>query len=414
MSSSDPSELESERESTSAAGLPQVRIRPRKEGTFLAGHPWVLARSIGKINGAPKPGDEVEVCRHDGRFIAYGIFNPLSRIRVRLYSRDTEQPLDETFWKGSIQRAISLREQLGLLEPHGACRLIFSEADGLSGLIVDRYAKHLVIQLTSLAWYLRRESLLQVLEKLLQPESVRILCDPSIQRVEGIVDFEEELYGEEASGPLFIEEHGIQYGIDLQQGQKTGFYLDQRDNRREAAAFTEGKEVLDICCYSGGFSLCAAKLGGAASVLGVDTSQRAVDMARANAELNELRQVQFEAGDAFKTLDNLQKQGRTFDVVMLDPPKFAGSHHQVPSALRAYHRLNRLGVSLLKPEGILITSSCSGHVTAEDFQEMLAGVSQKSRREIQVLQQKGAAPDHPVLLGCPETAYLKCFFCRAW
>jgi 23S rRNA (cytosine1962-C5)-methyltransferase len=211
---------------------------------------------------------------------------------------------------------------------------------------------------------------------------------------------------------LIISDNGLQYEVDLAEGQKTGFYLDQRENRVAAARYCRDRRVLDMFCYSGGFAMAAAALGGAREVLGVDTSQRAVELARANAERNGIRNVRFQQGDGFDTLESLATVGERFDVVILDPPKFARSRGSLDEALRAYHWLNRLGVSLLPPGGILVTCSCSGHVSREDFLYMLVGVAQHTHREIQILDQRGASPDHPISASCLESEYLKCFVCR--
>jgi 23S rRNA (cytosine1962-C5)-methyltransferase len=203
----------------------------------------------------------------------------------------------------------------------------------------------------------------------------------------------------------------VRYGVDLESGQKTGFFIDQRDNRQRAAGYFRGRRVLDLFCYTGGFALCAASAG-ASDVLGVDSSAKAVALAKANAELNGLANVRFEAADCFKSLEALGAEGRRFGAVVLDPPKFARNRQGVEEALRAYHHLNRQAVELLEPDGILTTCSCSGHVSREDFLHMLADVAQRSGRDIQVLEQRGAAPDHPTSATCLETEYLKCFICR--
>ncbi len=218
--------------------------------------------------------------------------------------------------------------------------------------------------------------------------------------------------GATPDGPVFIHEHGIRYGVDLREGQKTGFYLDQRENRRIAAQYFRGRRVLDLFCYSAAFGLCAAKLGGAREVLAVDGSQKAIALARANAALNGVNNMHFQVGDGFETLDALRASGERFGAIVLDPPKFARSRSAVDDALMAYHRLNRSAAELFEPGGILVTCSCSGHVTREDFLHMLAGVAQRSGRDIQILEQRGAAADHPVSASCLESEYLKCFICR--
>jgi 23S rRNA (cytosine1962-C5)-methyltransferase len=231
-------------------------------------------------------------------------------------------------------------------------------------------------------------------------------------QIEGVELAEGKVWGELTEGPLEITEHGLVYQVDLHEGQKTGFYLDQRENRRAAAAYVRGGRVLDMFSYTGGFAMCAAALGGAADVLGIDTSKKAVAQARANAQRNKLTGVRFETGDAFQALESLLNAEARFDAVILDPPKFARSKSSANQALMAYHRLNRLAIGLLPPGGILVTCSCSGAVTREDFLMMLSGVAQKSGRELQVLEQRGASPDHPVSATCLETEYLKCFICR--
>jgi 23S rRNA (cytosine1962-C5)-methyltransferase len=233
-----------------------------------------------------------------------------------------------------------------------------------------------------------------------------------IGRAEGI-DLRDGLHwGQMPDGPLVITDQGLQYELDLAEGQKTGFYIDQRDNRTAAARYVRDRRVLDMFCYSGGFSMAASRFGLAREVLGVDASQRAVDLAAANAARNGIGNVRFQSGDGFKTLESFCEAGERFGAVVLDPPKFARSRRAVDEALRAYHWLNRLAVGLLEPGGILVTCSCSGHVTREDFLYMLVGVAQHTGREIQILEQRGASPDHPINASCLESEYLKCFICR--
>lgn len=390
----------------------QAVLKPRKARPFFGRHPWVLDSAVERIDGDVQDGDVIDLLSEKGKFIARGLFNSSSRIRVRLYTWDAGEPLDERFLRRRLEAAVALRRQLGLLEAAGACRLVFSESDGLSGLIADRYADHLAVQPTALAMARRLDVLVPILVELVQPQAVFIRNERSVTQLEG-VDVPEGLYwGKPPAGPVFITEHGIRYGVDLTAGQKTGFYVDQRDNRKAAAAYCREKRVLDMFCYSGGFALSAAILGGAREVVAVDTSERAIALARANAELNGVANIHFQTGDAFQTLDRLVAEGERFGVVVLDPPKFARSRARLDDALMAYHRLNLMGVLALEPGGTLVTCSCSGHVTREDFLHMLSGVAQRSGRQIQILEQRGAAPDHPVSATCLETEYLKCFICR--
>lgn len=400
------------RETALGFGVAQVVLKPRKAGPFIGRHPWVFDTAIGRVDGQCADGDVVDLVSDKHRFIARGILNRASHLRVRLYTWDPQQPLDEAFWDTRIGRAVEFRSHLGLDGPETAARLIFSEADGLSGLVVDRYGGHLVVQVNALAIAHRLDQIVSLLVARLQPQSVSVRSEGGISKIEGIKVDHEVIHGQVPDGPVFIEEHGLRYGIDLLTGQKTGFYLDQRDNRQVAAACMRNRRVLDLFCYSGSFSLCASRLGAARDVLGIDASERAIATARANAQLNEINNVRFEAEDCFAALDRLSASAEQFGAVILDPPKFTRTRRSVNDALRAYHRINRLAVELLEPDGILVTCSCSGSVLREDFLQMLSGVAQKSGRSIQVLEQRGAAPDHPVSPACPESEYLKCFVCR--
>ncbi len=392
--------------------MPQAILKPRKARPFYARHPWVLDSAIGRVEGDPADGDVVDLLSDKGKFIARGIFNSRSRIRVRLYTWDADAPLDDAFWRRRTAAALQLRSQLGYDAPQGAARLIFSEGDGLSGLIVDRYADYLAVQVTAQAMAVRLPAIVPMLVEMLHPRGVMIRTERGVSRSEGIDLRDGPHWGTPPDAPIVIVDNGLRYEVDLAEGQKTGFYLDQRENRVAAARYLRDRRVLDMFCYSGGFALAASALGGAREVLGVDTSQRAVALAQANARRNGLQNVQFQQGDGFETLESLLAAGERFGGVILDPPKFARSRSAVEEALRAYHWLNRLGVSLLEPGGILVTCSCSGHVTREDFLYVLVGVAQQTRREIQILDQRGASPDHPISAACLESEYLKCFICR--
>ncbi len=392
--------------------MPQVILKPRKARPFYGRHPWVLDSAIDRVEGEPADGEVVDLSSEKGKFIARGIFNSRSRIRVRLYTWDAAETLDEAFWHERLAAAIRFREQLGYGDTRGAARLVFSEGDGLSGLVVDRYADFLAVQVTALAMAERLPQIVPMLVELAHPRGIMIRTERGVSRAEGIELRDGPYWGHWPEGPLLIVDHGLQYELDLVEGQKTGFYLDQRENRAAAARYFRDRRVLDMFCYSGGFSLAAAALGGAREVLGVDTSQKAVTLAWANARRNGLENVRFQTGDGFETLESLVQEGRRFDAVVLDPPKFAHSRRALDEALRAYHWLNRLAVGVLEPGGILVTCSCSGHVSREDFLYMLVGVSQQTGRAIQVLEQRGASPDHPISAACLESEYLKCFICR--
>jgi 23S rRNA (cytosine1962-C5)-methyltransferase len=240
-----------------------------------------------------------------------------------------------------------------------------------------------------------------------------VRTDKQIAQTEGFTPRDGALWGQPADGATTIRQHDVTYQVDFREGQKTGFYLDQRENRLAAARYLAGRRVLDVCCYTGAFGLTALRHGQARELLGIDTSGKAIAAAQANAELNRLAdRARFEVGDCFDALEKAASAGQRYDAVILDPPRFAGSRRVLEQALSAYHRLNRLAISVLEPRGILITCSCSGHVTRELFADILSGVSQRTGRDIQVLEARAAAPDHPAIVSCPETEYLKCFICR--
>lgn len=416
--------MESPVAAISPTPVARVILKPRKALPFYGRHPWVLASAVDRVEPTSLTsehfldldGQVVDLINEKGKFIARGFYNGKSRIRVRLFTWQESEPLDETLLRQRIAAAIDLRRRIGYEPEHDrgetATRLIFSEADQLSGLIVDRYGDCLAIQPTSLAMAQRLETLVGILQELLVPRAIVLRTEKSMAQLEGIELPEEQTWGELPAGPLTIREHGLEYEVDLHVGQKTGFYLDQRDNRRAAASYLRGRRVLDMFCYTGGFAMTAAKLGGASEVLGIDTSKRAIAQAQRNAELNGLTNVRFEVGDGFQQLDALIAQGAKFDAVILDPPKFARGRGGANQALMAYHRLNRAATELLTPGGILITCSCTGGVSREDFLMMLSGVAQKSRRDMRVLEQRGASPDHPVSATCLETEYLKCMICE--
>jgi 23S rRNA (cytosine1962-C5)-methyltransferase len=389
-----------------------VVLKPRKTRPFLGRHPWVLDSAVARVSEDIADGDVVDLLSDQGGFIARGVFNSRSRVRVRLYTWDESELLDESFWERRLACAVQWRQRLGLMAPDQAARLVFSESDGLSGMILDRFGAHVVLQVNALSVAVRLSMLVPLIARLMTPQSIVVRSEEGLTKVEGMEVPSGCAWGETPEQPVIIAQHGIRYLVDLNAGQKTGFYLDQRDNRRAAAAYMQDRRVLDMFCYSGGFALAASIQGGAKEVLGVDSSQNAINWARANAELNNVTNVQFEQQECFQFLDQMRVAGRTFDAVVLDPPKFARNRFHTTEAMRAYHRINRVAVDLLEPDGILVTCSCSGSVTRDDFLDMLTGVAAKSRRTIQILEQRGHAGDHPISLACPENEYLKCMICR--
>jgi 23S rRNA (cytosine1962-C5)-methyltransferase len=386
----------------------------------------VFSGAIHRVDGSPGPGDLVRVVDTDGDFVGWGLFNPHSQIRVRLYrwpSTDDDEAgggLDDAFWRGRIDAAVAHRRDLGLLDPGGGCRLVFSEGDGLSGLTVDRYGTVLAVQFTSLALWQRRDALLAALRESLPecpPTAAVLRTEKGILEEEGLEIRDGVLFGTPPEHPIAIAEGEVRFGVDLRIGQKTGAYLDQRETRAAVAPWARGRDVADVCCYTGGFALHALDAG-ARSVAGVDVSAGALERARANADLNgrsgdlETGRWTLEKGDAFRWLEARRDSGRRFGMIVLDPPRFARSSRGVPQALRGYASLNELAVACLEPGGILVTCSCTGRVSRERFMGVLGGVEARTGRRWRVLEQRGQPGDHPVSPTCPETAYLKCVVAR--
>jgi 23S rRNA (cytosine1962-C5)-methyltransferase len=402
-------------QSLDVAGLPTatVLLKPKRARPFFGRHPWVLDSAVLRVEGSPADGAVVDLATHDGTFVARGLWNAASRLRVRLYAFDPAVKLDDALWRARLEAAVALRRTLGLDDRAGAARLVNSEGDDLSGLIVDRYGDFLAVQVTALAMAQRLESIADQLVDIVGPRGILLRgAERGLSKLEGLQLPDRVIRGAAPSGPIFVAEHGLKFGVDLTEGQKTGYYLDQRDNRHAAARYARGRRVLDMFCYSGGFAVAAAVAGGARSVLAVDSSAKAAALAKANADLNGAANVTVETADAFEKLDALRAAGERFGMVVLDPPKFARSRAALDDALRAYHRINRVAIDMLEPGGVLVTCSCSGSVSREDFLQMLGGVAQRARRPLQILECRGAAPDHPVSASCLEGEYLKCVIAR--
>jgi 23S rRNA (cytosine1962-C5)-methyltransferase len=386
---------------------PRVLLKARRARPFYGRHPWVFAGAVERVEGEPADGDVVDVVSHAGNFIARGLYNAQSKIRVRLYSWDAAVELDRDFYRDRLAAAIRLRDLLGLNGPGGACRLVFSEGDGLSGCTVDRYDRWLVVQFTALGLARRRDVLAELLVELTHPEGIYLRTERGIGRLEGLELQDGPLWGAMPEGPATIEEAGVRFLVNIAEGQKTGFYLDQRDNRQAVARLAAGRRVLDAFCYSGGFGLHAARAG-ARSVLGIDQSAAALGLARANARLNGLEGMEFVQGEVFDRLDALASAQERFGLVVLDPPKFARTQGAVEEALRGYRRLQAVALRLLEADGVLVTCCCSGLITADMLEDLLAQVAAAGRRAVRLLEVRGAAPDHPVSVACLESQYLKC------
>jgi 23S rRNA (cytosine1962-C5)-methyltransferase len=343
------------------------------------------------------------------------LWNSQSKIHVRLYCWEPERPLDREFFRDRLGRAVRLRHDQLLLNrgPAPAYRVVFSESDFLSGLIVDRYADFLAVQFTALVTAARKEMFAESLREQFQPRGIYLRTEKGIGRLEGAELHDGPLWGEPPPADLTIEENGLRFLVNLAEGQKTGYYLDQRDNRAAVARLCGGKRVLDAFSYSGGFGLYAAKAG-AAEVVCVDASESALELAKRNAEANGLGQLSFAHADVFNHLAKLAQEGRKFDVLVLDPPKFARNRAAVPEALKGYRRLHQLAMRLLAPDGVLVSCCCTGLITLEELEEVIGQTSVEAKRELQILERRGPAADHPVAVTCRESGYLKCVVSRVW
>jgi 23S rRNA (cytosine1962-C5)-methyltransferase len=387
-------------------------LQPRKARPFFGKHPWVYPGAISTIESSPADGAEIDVFSHEGKFIARGLYNSQSKIRIRLYSWTPEESLDKAFFRTKLESAIRLRHQiLGLSGRTEACRLVFSEADGLSGLTVDRYGRWFAVQFTSLALAQRREMFVELLVELLQPEGIYLRTERGIGKLESLELQDGPLWGKTPDEQVIIEEYGVRFQVNLAEGQKTGFYLDQRDNRQAAARLATGRRALDAFCYTGGFALHAAKAG-ATEVYAVDSSENAIAMARSNALLNGLTNVHFERAEIYDFFNSRVEAKDKFGLIILDPPKFARNRNAIDEALRGYRRLHALALRLLEPDGILVTCCCSGLITQAMLTDILAQVAVEDRRDLQILEWRGQAPDHPVAATCLESNYLKCLISR--
>jgi 23S rRNA (cytosine1962-C5)-methyltransferase len=396
----------------------EIVIRDRRAQPFFGRHPWVFAGAIDQVRNAGssalQAGSCVQLMSAQGQYIGTGLFNASSRIQIRLYSWRQGELLDGEFWDRRIASAIELRRRrFDLTNPSTACRLVFSESDLLSGLTVDFYSGYLLVQFTSLALYMHREGIIAALKRQLNPSGIWLRTEKGMREAEGLEIVDGLIFGDAPPRPLFVEEHGVRFGVDVQEGQKTGCYLDQRDNRLAVSRYTNGARMLDAFCFSGGFGITAAKLGGAASVVGIDSSEAAISLARANGELNEVVQkCEWRKADVRVALNEMAEAGNQFDVICLDPPRMARTRGGFERAMNGYLRLNLQAIRVLRAGGILVSCSCSGLVSRAEFQEMLAEAARQSGRDIQILEFHGQPSDHPVIVTCPETEYLKMAICR--
>jgi len=392
-----------------------LTLKPGREKPVLNRHPWVFSGAVHHSDGRYQPGDLVTIVASDGRFLATAYANPHSQIRARILSWDANEAIDDAFWQRRLRRAVAMRQTLDLAQTT-AYRLVNAEADGLPGLIVDKYGDFLVMQCLTLGIDRRKQQLAELLAAEWQPAGILERSDASVRAKEGLSEASGLLWGELPPASLLIEENGHTFAVDLAGGHKTGFYLDQRTNRAIVCAprHVAGKEILNVFAYTGGFAVYAAA-NGAGPITNIDSSLDVLELAEQNVRrvAAERPSDEYLLGDAFMILRDFRDNGRQFDVVILDPPKFAHSQRDVERAARGYKDLNWLALRLLRPGGLLATFSCSGLVSADLFQKIVFSATVDAGRDVQILQPLAQAPDHPVLLSFPESAYLKGLLCRA-
>ena len=380
-------------------------LKPGRERSLQRRHPWIFSGGVARVEGNPQAGDAVEVRSADGVPLAVAAYSPQSQIRARVWDWKVRD-IDAAFIARRIAHAAAGRSALLAEGGTDAVRLIHGESDGLPGIIADRYRDTVVVQLLSTGAERWRDTVGDALAAL--PGIVRVIerSDADVRALEGLPPHTGLLRGIAAPGPLIVAEHGLQFAVNPELGHKTGFYVDQRDNRLRLRGLTRGKTVLDCFCYTGGFAI-NALAGGAAAVMAIDSSAAALDAARGNAALNRLDGAEWLEADVFKALRVLRDAGRSFDVIVLDPPKFAPTAAHAEKAARAYKDINLLAFKMLKPGGALMTFSCSGGVSPDLFQKIVAGVALDAGIDARIEGWLHAAADHPVALNFPEGEYLK-------
>ncbi len=388
--------------------MKQLILKPGREKSLARRHPWIFSGALARVAGDPDSGDTVAVRSGSGEFLAWAAYSPASQIRARVWSWDEAERVDAAFLRTRLRHALEARARLLGAEESDGMRIVHGESDGLPGIIVDRYGEVIVLQLLTAGAERWRSELTEGVRELTVCTCVYERSDADVREIEGLPARSGVMYGAVPAAGVQISEHGIRYGVDVAQGHKTGFYLDQRDNRKRVGALARGRDVLNCFCYTGGFTL-NALAGGAKSVLSVDGSAGALAQAQDNLRRNALDadRAEWLEADVFKELRALRDQGRSFDLIVLDPPKFAPTAAFAEKAARGYKDINLLALKLLRPGGLLASFSCSGGVSAELFQKILAGAALDARVQASIVGRFTAAADHPVLLSFPEGDYLK-------
>jgi 23S rRNA (cytosine1962-C5)-methyltransferase len=381
----------------------KVYLKRKIASRIASGHPWIFANEVEKIDGNPEPGAIVEVYFSDGKFAGKGYFNQQSQIIVRLLSHDRNAEINEAFFLQKIRECWAYRQKLGYTEN---CRLVFGEADGLPQLIIDKFNDYFVIQTIALGIDVWKPAIVRALETAFHPKGIFERNDVPVRELEGLPQ-QKGFLSEPFDPKIIINENGLKFNVDLENGQKTGYFLDQQDNRRAIQNIVKGAEVLGAFTYTGTFEIHAAHYG-AKSVLGLDISDNAVAQANRNAQLNGLQEiVKFESANAFDVLKQWTRDNRKYDVVMLDPPAFTKSRANIQKAITGYKEINLRGMKLIKPGGFLVTSSCTSLVSPELFLQIIDMAAKDARRKIRQVCFQTQSSDHPIIWGMENTQYLK-------
>ena len=387
-------------------------LKPGREKSLLRRHPWIFSGAIHRIDGNPASGETIKLLSFKDDFLARAAYSPHSQIRARVWTFDPDEEVDADFFRKRIQRAIAARRMLNIAQASDAYRLIHAESDGLPGLIVDRYAELLVLQSLTAGTEFWKDT---IAELLLEETGLHIIyerSDADVRELEGLHPIVGILRGTIPNSQITIEENNLKFNLNLESGHKTGFYLDQRQNRLRVRELAKGRDVLDCFCYTGGFTVNALE-GGAKSVVAVDASAEALLLGRDNLALNgqQAESVEWCEGDVFQVLRKFRDESRSFNLIVLDPPKFAPTAAQAKKAARGYKDINLLAFKLLRAGGILVTFSCSGGVDVALFQKIIASAALDAGVEAQLVEHLSQASDHPVALNFPEGAYLKGLVC---
>ncbi len=383
--------------------MKKLHLKRRIAQRIANGHPWIFANEVEKVEGDPEPGAIVEVYFGDGKFAGKGYFNPQSQIMVRLLTQDRKAEINEDFFLQKIRQCWDYRQRLGYTEN---CRLVFGEADGLPQLIIDKFNDYFVIQTLALGIDIWKPALVKAIETVFKPKGIFERNDVPVRELEGLPQ-QKGFLSQPFETKIMIEENGLRFEVDIENGQKTGYFLDQRDNRRAIQHIVKDAEVLGAFTYTGTFEIHAAHYG-AKSVLGLDISESAVLQANRNAVLNGLESVvRFEQANAFDVLKHWGKDGRQYDVVMLDPPAFTKSRATIQKAITGYKEINLRGMKLIRPGGFLVTSSCTNLVPPELFLQIIDMAAKDARRKIRQVSFQTQASDHPIIWNMENTHYLK-------